>query len=357
MNLQSRSQRWLKVADTVLAKAKAMQQQEQFFRAGGKPLAPQAQDVVVTAAADPIKLIAEADPPVSGTDLAAAVGDIIIAANKFSPGPDFRQGLDAVVAALEEAVPKLAQQTKSEDPSIDEIISELERSLLVSLVVMLTSHNVLIQKVDDWSQQHRRFLEHHRLDDYGHYFEVTTFRFVEQPGTGRVHMQHLISAVDSGAHVYAAGATDRFQTDHYPEILSVAYAQWFAYVHAIWEEQFRDRIAAFFNIGKSDGEELEKNDVRSDLFGDIRWIRNDFVHNKGIVDECARAKVLSWGFSKGKAIEITPEQMLSLIRLFPREELFESPTRQARAVRKNLPGSGDATLVDKFAKIRRRQQT
>jgi hypothetical protein len=351
MNLQSRSHRWLKVADTALATAKAMQQQEQAYRAAGRALHAQAQDVVVTAAADPIQLIAEADPPLAGTGLAAAVGEVITAASTFSVGANFREGLDVMVAALEEAVPKLARQIQAEDSSIDEIISELERSLLVSLVVTLTSHNVVMQRVEDWRHQHRRFLEHKRPDDYGHYFEVTTLQFVDQPGTGRVHMQHLISAVDSGAYVFAAGAADRFQTDHYPEIQSVAYAQWFTYIHAIWEEQFRDRIAAFFNNGKSDDvERLEKNDVRHDFFGDIRWIRNDFVHNKGIVDECVRTKVLDWGFSKGEPIEITVEQMLSLIGLFPREQLLQSPTRQLRSMRKNIPGSGDGVLVDRFVK-------
>ncbi|MGH3961299.1 hypothetical protein [Mycobacterium sp.] len=207
-----------------------------------------------------------------------------------------------------------------------------------------------MQKIEDWTQQHRRYLEHHRPDDYGHYFEVTTLRFVDQPGAGRVHMQHLISAVDSGAQIFAAGAAGRFQTDHYPEIQSVAYAQWFAYIHAIWEEQFRDRIATFFNIGMRGDQQLEKNDVKNDFFGDIRWIRNDFVHNKGIVDECMRTKMLDWGFSKGKPIEITVEQMLSLIGLFPREQLLKGHTRQTRSVRKNLPGSGDAILVDRFVK-------
>jgi hypothetical protein len=348
MNLQSRTHRWLKVTKTALATAQAMQQQEQAYRAAGRPLQAQAQDVVVTAAADPIQLIAEADPPVAGTNLAATVGDVITAASTFSVGPNFRQGLDAIVAALETAVPQLARQTQAADSSIDEIISELERSLLVSLIVTLTSHSLVMQKVEDWRHQHRRFLEHHRTDDYGHYFEVTTFRFVDQPGSGRVHMQHLISAVDSGAHVLAAGATDLFQMDHYPEIQSVAYAQWFVYIHAIWEEQFRDRIAASFSLDRSDDEKLEKNDVKNDLFGDIRWIRDDFVHNKGIVNECARTKILNWGFSKGKPIEITVEQMLSLIGLFPREELLERPTRQTRSARKNLPGSGNAALVDRF---------
>lgn len=38
MNLQSRSHRWLKVADTARATVNAMRQQEQTYRMAGRPL-------------------------------------------------------------------------------------------------------------------------------------------------------------------------------------------------------------------------------------------------------------------------------------------------------------------------------
>ena len=68
--------------------------------------------------------------------------------------------------------------------------------------------------------------------------------------------------------------TSSARVDNYPELQSILYAQWFAYTHAIWDEQFRERIAAFFSTPV---QPLEKNDVINDSFGDIPRIRNDFV--------------------------------------------------------------------------------
>lgn len=76
-----------------------------------------------------------------------------------------------------------------------------------------------------------------------------------------------------------AGA-GRETVNSYPEAQAVAYAQWFSHAFSLWEEQFRGRIAAWFD--KRTPERIRGSDIRSDYFGDIRLIRNDFVHNRGI---------------------------------------------------------------------------
>jgi hypothetical protein len=105
------------------------------------------------------------------------------------------------------------------------------------------------------------------------------------------------------------------------------------------------RIAAFYSTPE---QQLEKNDVVNDFFGDIRRIRNDFVHRKGIADEAVKVKLLKWGFVKGKPLDITTEQMLTLVDLFPREALKVKPTALPPQMRKNVPGSMDAVLVATF---------
>jgi hypothetical protein len=106
--------------------------------------------------------------------------------------------------------------------------------------------------------------------------------------------------------------------DNYPEAQSVAYAQWFAYAYALWDEQFRSRIADYFNV--------DHNDVKIPYFGDFRRIRHDFVHNKGICDASVKTEVLQWNFVKGQPLQITPRQMMSLVEWFPRDELRSAPT-------------------------------
>jgi hypothetical protein len=107
------------------------------------------------------------------------------------------------------------------------------------LVVTLTSHNVLLQKVDEWEQPHRRFLQGNLPTDVGHYFDVKTLSYVDAAGPGRIHMQDLVFAIDAGVTMWMAVA-GRENVDNYPEVQAVAYAQWFTYAFALWEE-CRDR--------------------------------------------------------------------------------------------------------------------
>ena len=142
--------------------------------------------------------------------------------------------------------------------------------------------------------------------------------------------------------------TSPSNVEHYPELQSVVYAQWFAYLHAIWDEQFRGRIAKYFD---DPSERIRRRDIVNDFFGDIRLIRNDFVHNKGIADEAVNVKLLQWGFSKGNALDITSEQMISVIDLFPRDELAVKPTPLPAPNRKNVPGSIDPDVLDDFLDV------
>ncbi|ORB61738.1 hypothetical protein BST47_26695 [Mycolicibacterium tusciae] len=216
--------------------------------------------------------------------------------------------------------------------------------MLVSLLVTLTSHNVLVEKVSDWEQPHRRFMQGGNVPgDVGHYFEVRTFTYVDGPGSGLVHMQELISAIDAGTLMWVGG-TGREELDNYPEVQAVAYAQWFTYVFALWEEQFRGRIAACFNqIGEA---RIRGSDILIDYFGDIRLIRNDFVHNKGICKESANLRFLDWGLVRGQPIEINAAQMMSLIELFPRNELRTAPTPQPPGDAQRVPGKVHPQLLE-----------
>ena len=77
----------------------------------------------------------------------------------------------------------------------------------------------------------------------------------------------------------------------------------------------------------------------NDFFGDIRLIRNDYVQNKGLADEAVNVKLLRWGFVKGKPLDITTEQMISMIDLFPRTALAVKPSPMPTSNRKPAPGS------------------
>lgn len=71
-----------------------------------------------------------------------------------------------------------------------------------------------------------RSLQGNAPSDMGHYFAVRTLSCVDEPGPGRVHMQHLVSACDAGMTSFVAGASQQ-SVEHHPEIQAVVYAQWF----------------------------------------------------------------------------------------------------------------------------------
>ncbi|MDO3140330.1 hypothetical protein [Mycobacteroides abscessus] len=300
-------------------------------------------DVMTGIARDNIKLTLRSQNLGGESHLADALAPIAKAMDDFSLGDQFSTTLRALIDSIEDALPLLEEQMAEHDATIDEITGELERALLISLVVTLTSHNVLIQKVEEWERPHQRFLQGLEPTDVGHYLDVKTLMYADSGGPGRVHMQDLVSAINGGAVIVMAGA-GRETVDSYPEAQAVAYAQWFSYAFSLWEEQFRGRIATCFD--KHTSERIRGSDVRNDYFGDIRLIRNDFVHNKGICKDSAQLKRLEWGLTRRRQIEITPEQMLSLIDLFPRDELSTVPTPLPPGDTVRVPGKVDPHVLE-----------
>ena len=258
-------------------------------------------------------------------------------------GDGFVPSIAALSTAIGKAIPLLEERVIEPDESVDEIVADLERSLLISIVAPLTAHNPIIPLVDKWTNDHQRFLQGNLPSDVGHHFAVRTLSCVDEPGPGRVHIQHLVSACDAGMTSFVAGAGQQ-SVEHHPEIQAVVYAQWFTYAFAIWEEQFRGRLAKYWDSQTE--EKMRRSDILVDYFGDIRLIRNDVVHNKGICDESANTVVLRWGFVEGQPVEINAEHMISLIDLFPYDELRTAPTPQRSAGLKGVPGKLDAQLLE-----------
>ncbi|UNB55480.1 hypothetical protein [Mycolicibacterium sp. YH-1] len=348
MYKQSRSKRWLGVLREQLA---ILQSAEESFAAfaeaakhqqGVRVIGERDREVMTSTARDQIKLTLQSQNLGGETHLAKTLDPVAQAVRDLSFGDGFDETLRTLINSIENALPLLEVQMAADD-SIDEIIGELERAFLISLVVTLTSHNVLIQKVAGWEGPHQRFLQGYLPTDVGHYFDVKTLDYAETGGPGRVHMQDLVSAINGGAVIMVAAARPK-TVESYPEVQAVSYAQWFSYAYSLWEEQFRGRIAKCFD--RQAETKVRSNDVLNDFFGDIRLIRNDFVHNKGVCKESAAVKILKW-VERGKPMHITAEQMMSLIDLFPRDELIVPPsTRQPSGPPTKIPGKVDPQLLE-----------
>jgi hypothetical protein len=262
----------------------------QYFAAhahvpGARQISGRDKRVTVMLPLDQLMLTLESQPLAPGSWLADALADVTAAMDNIDYRDGFAASLESVLSAIRAAIPVLEKQVTEPDASVDEIVADLERALLISLVVALTAH-----REGEWMNEHQRFLNGFRSTDLGHYLAVRTLSFVDEPGPGRVHMQHVVSACDAGMTSFVAGASQG-NVEHHPEILAVIYAEWFTYIFAIWEEQFHGRLASFWDAKLDD--KIRRSDILVDYFGDIRLIP-----------------------------EISTEEMISLIELFPYDELL-----------------------------------
>ena len=77
--------------------------------------------------------------------------------------------------------------------------------------------------------------------------------------------------------------------------------QWIVSIYAHWEHEYRKRFAVSQNVSI--------DEFKVPIFGDLRLIRNDIVHNRGIAsDSMQRCEVLRW-FSSGDSIRLTSEHL------------------------------------------------
>lgn len=78
-----------------------------------------------------------------------------------------------------------------------------------------------------------------------------------------------------------------------------------AYIYAEWDEYYRHKIAQ--SIG------VKKTNIKSDLMGDLRLIRNCIVHNNSVItNEHQKIKELNWDLKPGK-LSITLKDFSTLL--------------------------------------------
>jgi hypothetical protein len=86
--------------------------------------------------------------------------------------------------------------------------------------------------------------------------------------------------------------------------------QWIISVYALWEEGYRPRLA------KARGR--RKEEEKYALLGDLRRLRNDVIHHRGIATpgNTGRCEVLNW-FQPGQLIQVDGRHFDQFLQLFP----------------------------------------
>lgn len=265
--------------------------------------------------------------------LSTIVDDVLVAVVKLLDEPlttpqHLVDSLGEVARLAGNAIERIDAMPDEED--VDQVVDEFETRFLVTLATTLSAHNTLATKILA------------RKDTDGQYFDLGTYSFCGEAGPGRVHIADLNYAMDSGASSFSL-KRGVISYERFPPIQILTYGQWFAYIHAIWDEWYRPRLAAAYS--RRLGTEFLKNDIKSAFMGELNKIRNDVVHNKSRVKESARNTILEWSTSDG-AVGMTTERMMSLRTMYPREELLTAPERGDVPKTQNIPWTADIQLID-----------
>jgi hypothetical protein len=88
--------------------------------------------------------------------------------------------------------------------------------------------------------------------------------------------------------------------------------QWIVFVFAIWEDELRGRLANALGVPRKD-----RNTVTHPILGDLRLIRNDVIHKRGVAtqEHTGRCATLRW-FSVGDDIVIENWMVVEVMDAF-----------------------------------------
>ena len=160
MYLQSRTRRWLQAlrhAKPILGQGVQMME---YFAAhahvpGARQISGRDKRVTVLLPTDQIRMTLESQPPVPGSWLSESLREVTTALDSIDYGDGFISSVAALSAAIERAIPVLEERVIEPDESVDEIVADLERALVISILAPLTAHNPILPLVDDWTNHHQ----------------------------------------------------------------------------------------------------------------------------------------------------------------------------------------------------------
>ena len=230
--------------------------------------------------------------------------------------------------------------------SVDEIVDDLAREFRMSMFLCLTANQALSQQVNEWRKRRSDGLQS------GDYLDMLTFDFVGERSSTTVSMHDLADNSTGRPFVAHPGNLSAELNalmkgkDPAPPLYRMAYGQWFISIFAAWDEFYRPSLAAAHNRVDPDAGWCN-NDIRSDFFGEIRLIRHDFVHNKGVCKKSKEVKLVEW-LSEGQPIAPSPAQMMALLEQFPEEELRQAPMKQPEPQSRQLQYHFDAAWAHKL---------
>ncbi|WP_374158087.1 hypothetical protein ACEWX3_25790 [Mycobacterium sp. G7A2] len=290
-------------------------------------------EVLSTLYTAPIVELWAADPP-ADPGLRELLQPVRDAAN-FTPYEPFEPQVDRLLEATATARAGLAGAGATA-LAADQVIADMQTWLKINLLVAGTSHLGPLKVIDDEiAKQVEPAQSGFRLPP--RHWDFATNELVHRPTKTSLPMAVFAASVDqtvanSWAEILQPDPNDQ------PWIMKQFAAQLIVTFYTEWEEYYRPALAKALGC--------KPDDIKLDYFGDVRNMRQDYVHTRGLCRNAAKNKMLKW-FTKGQSMIPTPANYLELLTEFPSEALKVKPPE---FVRDRLPvgANAKAELIVEF---------
>lgn len=241
-----------------------------------------------------------------------------------------------VVAEAKEALHALAAGPRT----AEEIISDLQQTLKITLLVAGTSHMGPMKLIDGHIAERVRAINRGETPAPA-YFDFATSTITKSPSNSTVSLAEFAVVVDGRVPPSTWNEALGPDAADQPLLMKQFASQAIVDFFTEWEEYYRPALAAALGCSE--------DDLRIDYFGDLRNMRQDYVHNRGRCRNSVRNKVLKW-FTKGQVMIPSIANYLEMLTAFPAEQLRVKPALYVPD-RKPVKANATASLVVEFERV------
>ncbi|TRW80988.1 hypothetical protein FK535_18180 [Mycolicibacterium sp. 018/SC-01/001] len=199
------------------------------------------------------------DPDLHRTSsvLAQAIRAVTAARRQRWTAAELVPALDAIHTRI--APMRVALAASMATPvTLESIVAELRKEFTLSLAVMLSGQYAVVTKLYEWYSSSSGVPK-------AAYLNVRQFTIVDEAGPGCIPMRDLEIATHGGITMLTP-QTGFVSIDRFSPVQQLLYGQWFAFMHSLWDEQYRRQVALAHGTAP-DGKAWKAADIRVPLSG------------------------------------------------------------------------------------------
>lgn len=230
-----------------------------------------------------------------------------------------------------------------DEETADEVITEMLTTLKALVLTSRLGHQGIIQLIDQRLERTNEALISGNSEVSMH-LDVMTLDFSNLKSATTIPFTSLVAAVDPGVMTIQEYATVRNDAETSTKVQSRFAGQWIVAFYTEWELNYRRRLAKIHGCPPLA--------IKSETMHDLRLMRNDFAHHRGIASKKQRkCKKLKW-FAENERMRPLQEHYQQLFEALEaeRSKLVEAPP-PLQVHNNQLCGNVDKELVDAFESL------